>query len=127
MRKIILDTNFLLIPGQFKIDIFSEIDRICDFNYKLCIIDKSLDELNKIIKEQKGKDKAAAKLALTILNQKRFNIIKTKNTDETVDDIIIGLVKKEKPIIATQDKELKQKIKSKTKVITLRKKKYLII
>ncbi|MBW2991754.1 hypothetical protein KY345_00870 [Candidatus Woesearchaeota archaeon] len=31
MRKIILDTNFLLIPGQFKIDIFSEIRRICDF------------------------------------------------------------------------------------------------
>ena len=47
MKKIMLDTNFLLIPFQFKVDIFSEIERICNFNYKLCIFEQSLEELNK--------------------------------------------------------------------------------
>ena len=28
MQKILLDTNFLLLPSQFKVDIFSEIERI---------------------------------------------------------------------------------------------------
>ena len=42
--KIILDTNFLMIPSMFKVDIFSEIERICDFKYELCIVDKTLDE-----------------------------------------------------------------------------------
>ena len=45
MKKIILDTNFLLIPAQFNVDIFSEIERICDFQYQLCIVDKTLSEL----------------------------------------------------------------------------------
>jgi len=50
MRKIILDTNFLLIPAQFKVDIFSEIDRICSFTYSLFVLDKSVEELKKISK-----------------------------------------------------------------------------
>ena len=45
MAKIILDTNFLMIPAQFNVDIFSEIHRICDFKYELYIIDKTIDEL----------------------------------------------------------------------------------
>jgi len=59
MKKIILDTNFLMAVGQFKVDIFSEIYRICNFNYQLFIIGKTVDELKKIIQSrQKGKDKA---------------------------------------------------------------------
>ena len=54
MEKILLDTNFLLIPSQFKVDIFSEIKRICNFSYKLYVLDKSVGELNYIIENQKG-------------------------------------------------------------------------
>ena len=35
MKKIILDTNFLITAIKFKVDIFTEINRICDFNYKI--------------------------------------------------------------------------------------------
>ena len=55
MKKIILDTNFLLIPSQFNVDIFTEIDRICLFKYKLCVLDETINELNSIIEKQKGK------------------------------------------------------------------------
>ena len=55
MKKIILDTNILLIPYTQKVDIFSEFDRILDEPYNLFIIDQTVDELKKITENQKGK------------------------------------------------------------------------
>jgi len=124
MKTIILDTNFLLIPSQFKIDIFSEIDRICDFNYEIFILDKTIDEIKKIIKEQRGKHKKAAKIALALIERKRIKKIKT-NEDLDVDSL---LLKQKNAIIATQDIELKRKLKkNRIKIITLRQKKYLAL
>lgn len=123
MRKILLDTNFLLIPAQFNIDIFSEINRICQFKYKLYVLDKIIDELKSIQKDkrQKLKNKKAAKLALQLIEAKKVNIIKTKQ-DKPVDDLIAAL---KGYIIATQDINLKKRLKA--KIITLRAKKKLII
>jgi len=122
MKKIILDTNFLLIPYQFKVDIFEEIERTADFNYSLNVLDKTIDELNKIIDEQKGKHKEAAKLALSLIKNKNIKKIKTK--EGLVDDLLL----EQDAIVATQDKELINRLKqAKKKVIQLRQKKYLII
>ncbi len=123
MKKVILDTNFLLIPSQFKVDIFSEIDRICDFGYSLNILDKTFDELKKIVEKQKGKHRQAALLALKLIKAKKVKAIKTKK-DEGVDDSLAALAKANDVIVATQDKLLKKRIKK--PVITLRQKKYLI-
>lgn len=119
MKRIILDTNFLLAINQFKIDVFSELERICDFPYSVCILDKTIDELNKIIIEQKGKDKEAAKLALEIIKGK-VEVLETKKG--YVDDILVGLAGKD-TLIATQDQELKRRVK--TGVIVIKQKKYL--
>ncbi|ENO12016.1 hypothetical protein MBGDC06_00279, partial [Thermoplasmatales archaeon SCGC AB-539-C06] len=72
MKKIILDTNFLLIPAQFKVDIFDEIDRIILEKYQLFVLDKTIDELKKIIadKKQKMRNRRAAKLGLQLLKSK---------------------------------------------------------
>lgn len=126
MKKIILDTNFLMICGQFKVDIFSEIGRICNFNYELSIIDKTVDELKKIIKTaKKGKDKSAAKLALALLKTRKIKKIKTK--EGYVDNLILKSINKD-CILATQDALLKKKATKKgCRVIFLRSKKYLIL
>jgi len=121
MKKIILDTNFLLIPAQFNIDVFSEIDKIADFNYELCVLDKTLDELKKIIEQQKGKHKAAAKLALDIVKAKKLMILKTGPGN--VDGL---LLEQNDAIIATSDKELIKRLKNRgIKTIRLRQKQYL--
>jgi len=125
--KIILDTNFIMIPSMFKIDIFSEIDRICDFNYDLCVVDKTVDELDKVIKEQRGKFKIAARLALIFIKNKGIKIIKTKS-DGIVDDIIVELAEKDKMVVATQDKGLRERLKEKgVNLIGMRQKKQLFI
>ena len=124
MNRVIIDTNFAMIPAQFKVDIFSEIDRIMPAKYKICILDKSIDELKKIIKEQKGKHKTNASLALQLLKAKKVNIIKTKQG--YADDILVEIAKKS-DYIATQDLLLRKRLKGKCNLIIMRQKKFLII
>ena len=120
MKKVLFDTNFLLIPGQFKVDIFKEIDRIIDEKYEIFVVDKTLEELEKLIKGNKEKDKKAAKLAKQLIKKNKVKIINTQG--KNVDEIIIKIKDKD-TIVATQDKELRKKLKG--DVIVLRQKKYL--
>lgn len=127
-RDIYLDTNFLLIPIQFKVDIFQEIDRICHFPKTLNVLKESIDELKYIIEKQKGIDRQAAKIALQIIEkmdkQKSLNIT-AFSKESKVDDILVELAASG-AIVATQDKELKKRIKEKGgKIIILKSKGYL--
>lgn len=122
MKKIILDTNFLMIPYQFNVDIFEEINRIMEEEYELIILDKIIEELEKITKS-KGKDAAAAKIALGLIEVKNVKIINTN--EKKVDNAIVALADKDS-IVATNDKVLKEKLKNKNiRIIYLRNKKYL--
>ncbi len=87
-QKIILDTNFLLIPAQFGLDIFTELEKLCNFNFKVYLLDKSLEELEKIVKTQKGAQKKAAQLTISLINSKSINILAT-STEDYVDDILV--------------------------------------
>ena len=126
MKRIIIDTNFLMIPYMFKVDIFEEIKRICNFSYELCIVEGSIDELNKIVKEQKGRNREAAKFGLSLIKGKHLKTLR-KNQSKSVDDIIVQIADKD-TIVATQDAELKKRLKGKNiPQIVLRQKKYLNI
>ena len=124
MKKILLDTNVILIPAQFKVDIYSEIDKICNFKYDLYVLDRSIEELENIIKKQKGRSREAAKLGLQLLRFKKPKVLKT-TSKLNVDSIILGL---RGYIVATQDAALKKALKAKgIQTITLRQKKYLVL
>ena len=123
--KIILDTNILMIPGQYKIDIFSEIKRICQFEFELYAIDKSMIELDRIIENGKVKDKTAAKISKQLIIQKGVKIIPSEKGH--VDNIILSLAKEDDYVVATLDKELKRRLRTEgIRIITLRKWKYLM-
>ena len=123
MKKIILDTNFLMIPLQFRVDIFSEFNRICDFNYELCIFEQSINELKNIMEKQSGKNKKAAQFALKLIKLKNIQII--KSIQEDVDSLILKNLNKD-TVIATQDMNLKRELfKKGSSLIILRQKKYL--
>ena len=127
MKKILLDTNFIMTCAQFRVDFFSEIEKICNFNYKVYILDKIIDELKNIIEKQKGKHKEAAKVALQLLKIKSVEVIKSSPMKHT-DDAIVDYAGKEDCIVATQDKDLKRRlINQNISVIILRQKKRLAI
>jgi len=121
MRKIILDTNALMAIAEFKIDIFSELERVCDFTYDLYILEGTIKELRKIMEEQRQKFKRAAKLALAIVKAKG---IKKIASSKYVDDELVELSKKG-DLVLTQDIELKKRL---TKpYFTIRQKKRVVL
>lgn len=108
-KRIVLDTNFLMIPSEFGVDIFDGIDKACTFNYKLYVAENSIKELEKILVKGKGQEKRAAKLALELIKAKALNIIPMESPKYT-DSLLVELGEKGY-IIATQDKELKTRLK----------------
>lgn len=117
MKTIILDTDFIINTVKNKIDIEPSLKTLCNFNFTIAIIDKTLDEL---------KNKPLEKISKTVIS--KFKIIQT-HKDKNVDNLILDLIKNDKNIIiATQDKKLKEKLKKeKVGIITIRQQKYLII
>lgn len=63
MKCVMLDTNFLMIPGKFKVDVFAELGKL---GYKPVVLSCVLSELNKIA-AGKGKAGGQARVALQIL------------------------------------------------------------
>lgn len=117
MKKIILDTDFLIDCIRYKIDFIDEIRRISDFNYKMYMIDYTIKEMQ---------EKPNFRLIKAILDANDVEIIRTEG-GKKVDELILDFVD-ENCIVATQDQELKRKLKKKNiSVITIRQKSYLVL
>ncbi len=117
--RVVLDTNFIMVPFQFGVDIGPELDRILGFKYELCTTDSVMRELM-LLSREKGRDGWAAKAALELA--KNLVIIPVEGS---ADDALLALASKD-TIICTNDKVLKEKIKRKgAPLIYLRQRKYL--
>lgn len=127
VKTIILDTDFLIHCASSKVDYVEELKRILDCNYKVYIIDKTIDELDNIIETKKGKAKTDTKLAKAILKANKIPEIKTKK-NKIVDDLILDTVDKDNFVVATMDAELKRKLKKLgIPRVVIRQKKYLFL
>ncbi len=105
-RTVIIDTNGLMIPGQFGVDIFSEMKRLGFDSY--LVPRASVRELENIYSRGRGKDRAAAKIALSLID--RCTIIEKEGT---ADDIILDLATETNAACLTNDIELKKRLCSK--------------
>lgn len=118
-RKVIVDTNFFLIPYQFKIDIFTELDHLIDVHHVYVITSKTIKELEKIAVNA-GKKGSGGRLALKILeaNKSRIEIIPS---NKPADLWIEEYAEEHGAIVCTNDIALKKKLKDiGIKVISLR-------
>lgn len=124
--KIIVDSNFLMIPPQFHLDIFSELKRVLNRNIKVIIISPVYDELKKISLIDIQKYRKQAKLTLKLIES--FEIMNVKpDKDETVDDLIVRLAKEWNCPVATNDRKLKQKLRAiNVPIIYLRQRTHLV-
>ena len=116
MKNILLDTSFILSAIKNKIDIFEEL-----IGYNILIPKQIISEL-----EGLAKNNPTAKLAMKIINNKsKINYIQLpgKNTDNAIINYA-----KENPdiLVASLDREIKNKIKN-MKLIIKGKKKLEII
>jgi hypothetical protein len=120
--KVVLDSNFLMIPFQFGIDILAELDRILDRKYEIFVTRGVMQELEKLSRS-KGARAKEAQGALSLI--KALHVLNSKG--KSVDDVLVDMASKD-TIICTNDRILKEKIKKKgAPVIYLRQKSHLVI
>lgn len=134
----IIDSNFILLPFQFKIDYFLEIRQIIEGKLKFVIFQQILNELKAKKRKQQKATKFNRFLQSGLLYLERSNekyqieiLEEIKNEYETTDDFLLKkavVLKREgsNVYLATNDSELRKKAHSqKINIIFLRQKKYL--
>lgn len=120
-RPIILDTNFLLVPFRFKIDILKELDYLVDVSHRYVISSRTIGELKKIGKKA-GKDGMAARLALKLVeaNKGKIDIVES---GMDVDDWIVEYSSANRAIACTNDSALRRRLRAlDIKVVTMKSK-----
>ncbi len=134
---VLLDTNFLLIPGQFGVDVFSELVRICDFPFEPAVLAETLSELERLAdgKAAAAFDRRAAKLGIRLIKARGVRVIGTdRKVFKSADKAILGFAEEgnkgsSKPVIvATQDRVLKGKLASRgVRLVVLRQRQRLVL
>ena len=116
MKRIILDTNFILTCVKQKIDFFEYLEM---HGIQILIPEQVINEIKRIaISRKKMHFKDDAELSLFILEKNKNKFKKIKLDIKNVDNAIIKYTKKNPDvIIATLDREIKKKTSAKNLVI----------
>lgn len=123
--RILVDTNFLLIPVRFKVDIFeASADAVNDIT-ELIVSSRVLDEIQGLKERAKPSFFRELKLAETFAGMCTFMVDPSVND---VDDSLVNLASHEGMVLGTSDAELRRKARAAgVKVIYLRQKSYLVL
>ena len=109
--KIILDSNFLLVPAQLKIDVFEGLMNLLNQNHKSIVLSTTIDELRSLMTKGSPKLRKQAEMALKLAE--KCDLIKVdRKRNETNDDVIIRVAKQMKCLVATNDSELKKRLRN---------------
>ncbi|MFX1390873.1 MAG: PIN domain-containing protein [Promethearchaeota archaeon] len=140
INLVIIDSNFILLPFQFKIDYFSEIRQLLEGPIRFVIFQQILDELESKKKKNSKAMNFSRFLEAGVLfikkNENKYDIKileDVKEEIETTDDFLIRMCFKlkeefQKLHLATNDSNLRRKAKKlNINTIFLRQKKYLSI
>ncbi len=107
MKRILLDTNFFLVPFQLGINIMSEFDRIMQEPYQMMTLMPVKDELEKLARSGKGADRSAARLGTHLA--RNMEVVDAKGKS---DDAIVDYAKsREDVLVATNDSALRKRLK----------------
>ncbi|WP_292605387.1 PIN domain-containing protein, partial [Methanobrevibacter sp. UBA188] len=123
-KEVVIDTNFFMVPFQFNVDIITELEKILP-SYKLTTPSFVINELKGLKKNNKGKIRLNANLALKLANSSKIEIKDISLLEnETVDDALLRVSE----VLATNDIELKNRAKNKgITVAYLRQKRYIAV
>lgn len=109
--KIILDANFLFIPSQFRLDVFEGITNLVNQRFEPILLSTTHEELKKMA--EKGKPKLSKQAAMALKLAEKCSIVDVKKSqEETNDDVIIRIAAEWKCPVATNDRELRRKLRS---------------
>ena len=123
-KEVVIDTNFFMVPFQFNVDIITELENLLP-SYKLTTPSFVINELKGLKRNNKGKVRLNANLALKLANSSKVEIKDISLLEnETVDDALLRVSE----VLATNDIELKNRAKNKgITIVYLRQKRYIVV
>ena len=123
--KVLLDTNALMMPSQFQIDLFEEL-RMLLGSFEPVVLSGVLDELAGLSRDR-GRDGAAARMGLSLGGT--CTVVESNTMDSaSVDAQVIEYAAKNSCLVVTNDRRVREALFARgIGVISLRKQKKLEI
>ncbi|KDE54522.1 nucleotide-binding protein [Methanoculleus sp. MH98A] len=101
--RVLLDTNALLMPAQFGIDLYDELMGLFG-DFEPVTLEEVVGELSGLARGR-GRDAAAARVGLAMA--RRSTVVPSGSTAEHVDDRVTEYARREGCIVATNDRRLR--------------------
>ena len=108
--KVIVDSNALFVPLQFKLDVFTELQRLLNRNFELILLSPVKRELETLAQKSSPKIRKNAAFALSLAEKYMYVKVSEKPKEQT-DDVILRVAKAWKVPVFTNDKLLKKKLR----------------
>ncbi len=123
---VIMDSNALFVPLQFKIDMPAELERLLGRRFELILLSPVRHELEALSVEGSPKTRRMAAFALKFAEKCKF--VNVESSAGTVDDAILEVAAKWKTPVFTNDSRLRRRLRDiSVPVIYVRQKSHLEI
>ncbi len=123
--RILFDTNFLMIPLRFGVDVFEEAERVLNQPPEYYVTRSVLKEIAQL--KQGASPSFVKELSFAEKIAERCSVLEVEVEDgESVDDSILRTAENKRFIVGTADAELRKKLRDAgVKVLVLRQRRYL--
>jgi rRNA-processing protein FCF1 len=109
--KVILDSNALFVPLQFKIDIFEELQTLLSVKFEPVLLSPIRKELETIAEKGPPKMRKWASYALKLAEKCTFLETREKIVDSP-DDAIVEVARKLDCLVFTNDRKLRKRLRN---------------
>jgi rRNA-processing protein FCF1 len=124
--RVILDTNFLTVPAQFGVDVFSEAERVLERSVEFILLESVVDEIKAKLEKSGKTESRMFRIALDLTERCKVVDIEQSMKDSLVDDQLLEYAVSVGGILATNDRELRERAADRgVPVLILRGKKHL--
>ncbi len=104
--QIIADTNFLMLPGTFGVDILRELERLVERRFELLVPSPVVKELEQISAHGRPRERTAARIGLSLA---RHGVVVRMRGE--ADDCIVRLAVKKGCAVGTTDSVLRRRLR----------------
>jgi len=108
--NVILDSNALFVPFQFKIDIFNDLERLLNRNFELILLSPVKRELKRLAESGSPKMRKNAFQALKLAEKCKYVEVDASSSDLT-DDVIVKVARKWGFLVFTNDRQLRKRLR----------------
>jgi len=123
---VVLDTNILTVPAQFSVDIFAESERVVERRIEFVVLKSVIEELETKLEVAVRTEKFKFRIALDFVERCTIIGLDEVTSAKPVDDQVLEYALSVNGVIATNDKELREKsLKRGVPVLFMRGKKRL--